>query len=136
MTQPSRPPRRVVLTLEETILFPAERASIPVPVEEWDALIERVKACKPSFPFWTATYSVAFGIGITAGLSILPIAFAPQMPGWVFTAYVTTSAVGFVAGILSVIAERAASRRQQSDIDRLVVELERRKSLAVATGGG
>ena len=136
MTQPSRPPRRVVFTREETILFPAERTSIPVPVEEWDSLIERVKACKPSFPFWTATYSVAFGIGITAGLSILPIAFAPQMPGWVFTAYVTTSAVGFAAGIVSVIAERAASRRQQSDIDRLVVELERRKSLAVATGAG
>ena len=111
-------------------------ASLVISVADWDSLLERVKACKPSFPFWTATYSVAFGIGITAGLSILPIAFAPQMPGWVFTAYVTTSAVGFAAGILSVIAERAAARRQQSDIDRLVVELERRKSLAVATGAG
>lgn len=111
-------------------------ASLVISVADWDSLLERVKACKPSFPFWTATYSVAFGIGITAGLSILPIAFAPQMPGWVFTAYVTTSAVGFAAGILSVIAERAASRRQQSGIDRLVVELERRKSLAVETGGG
>jgi len=111
-------------------------ASLVISVADWDSLLERVKAGKPAFPFWTATYSVAFGIGITAGLSILPIAFAPQMPGWVFTAYVTTSAVGFVAGIVSVIAERAASRRQQSDIDRLVVELERRKSLAVETGGG
>lgn len=136
MTPSPNDPIEITVNLRERILFRPERTSIPVPVEEWDALIERVKACKPSFPFWTATYSVAFGIGITAGLSILPIAFAPQMPGWVFTAYVTTSAVGFAAGIVSVIAERAAARRQQSDIDRLVVELERRKSLAVATGAG
>ena len=135
MTQPSRPPRRVVLTLEETILFPAERASIPVPVEDWDSLIERVKACKPSFPFWTATYSVAFGIGFTAALAIIPMYFA-QVPLWVLVAYSGVSLCGFVAGIISFIAERAASRRQQSDIDRLVVELERRKSLAVATGAG
>ena len=135
MTQPSRPPRRVVFTFEETILFPAERASIPVPVEEWDALIERVKACKPSFPFWTATYSVAFGIGITAALAIIPMYFA-QVPLWVLVAYIGLSLCGLVAGIIAVIAERAASRRQQSDIDRLVVELERRKSLAVATGAG
>ena len=135
MTQPSRPPRRVVFTREETILFPAERASIPVPVEEWDSLIERVKACKPSFPFWTATYSVAFGIGITAALAIIPMYFA-QVPLWVLVAYIGLSLCGLVAGIIAVIAERAASRRQQSDIDRLVVELERRKSLAVATGAG
>ena len=135
MTQPSRPPRRVVFTREETILFPAERANIPVPVEEWDSLIERVKACKPSFPFWTATYSVAFGIGITAALAIIPMYFA-QVPLWVLVAYSGVSLCGFVAGIISFIAERAASRRQQSDIDRLIVELERRKSLAVATGGG
>lgn len=135
MTQSSRPPRRVVFTFEETILFPAERASIPVPVEDWDSLIERVKACKPSFPFWTATYSVAFGIGATAVLSIIPMYFA-QVPLWVLVAYSGVSLCGFVAGIISFIAERAASRRQQSDIDRLVVELERRKSLAVETGGG
>ena len=135
MTQSSRPPRRVVFTFEETILFPAERASIPVPVEDWDSLIERVKAGKPSFPFWTATYSVAFGIGATAVLSIIPMYFA-QVPLWVLVAYSGVSLCGFVAGIISFIAERAASRRQQSDIDRLVVELERRKSLAVETGGG
>ena len=135
MTQSSRPPRRVVFTFEETILFPAERASIPVPVEDWDSLIERVKAGKPSFPFWTATYSVAFGIGATAVLSIIPMYFA-QVPLWVLVAYSGVSLCGFVAGIIAFIAERAASRRQQSDIDRLVVELERRKSLAVETGGG
>ena len=133
MTQSSNRPGRVSINREEIILFPAEHASILVPVEEWDSLTSRIRACKTTFPFWTATYSVAFGIAITAGLSIIPVAFTPQLPNWVFTTYVTTSAVGFVGGIISVIAERAASRRQQSDIDRLVVEMERRKSSSTAT---
>lgn len=128
-------PIEITVNLRERIIFRPERTSIPVPVEDWDALIERVKACKPSFPFWTATYSVAFGIGFTAALAIIPMYFA-QVPLWVLVAYSGVSLCGFVAGIISFIAERAASRRQQSDIDRLVVELERRKSLAVATGGG
>ena len=110
-------------------------ASLVISVADWDSLLERVKAGKPSFPFWTATYSVAFGIGATAVLSIIPMYFA-QVPLWVLVAYSGVSLCGFVAGIISFIAERAASRRQQSDIDRLVVELERRKSLAVEIGGG
>lgn len=110
-------------------------ASLVISVADWDSLLERVKACKPSFPFWTATYSVAFGIGFTAALAIIPMYFA-QVPLWVLVAYSGVSLCGLVAGIISFIAERVSSRRQQSDIDRLVVELERRKSLAVATGGG
>ena len=135
MTPSPNDPIEITVNLRERILFRPERTSIPVPVEEWDSLIERVKACKPAFPFWTATYSVAFGIGITAALAIIPMYFA-QVPLWVLVAYIGLSLCGFVAGIISFIAERAAARRQQSDIDRLVVELERRKSLAVATGGG
>ena len=123
----------ITVPVQEKILYRPGRASILVPVEEWDSLTSRIRACKTTFPFWTATYSVAFGIAITAGLSIIPVAFTPQLPNWVFTTYVTTSAVGFVGGIISVIAERAASRRQQSDIDRLVVEMERRKSSSTAT---
>ena len=110
-------------------------ASLVISVADWDSLLERVKAGKPSFPFWTATYSVAFGIGFTAALAVIPMYFA-QVPLWVLVAYSGVSLCGFVAGIISFIAERAASRRQQSDIDRLVVELERRKSLAVETGAG
>lgn len=135
MTPSPNDPIEITVNLRERILFRPERTSIPVPVEDWDSLIERVKACKPSFPFWTATYSVAFGIGITAALAIIPMYFA-KVPLWVLVAYIGLSLCGLVAGIIAVIAERAASRRQQSDIDRLVVELERRKSLAVATGGG
>ena len=136
MTQSSHRPGRVAINREEIILFPPERTSMLIPVEDWDSLTTRIRACKAAFPFWTATYSVAFGIGITAGLSVIPIAFAPQMPSWVLNAYVTTSAVGFVAGIISVIAERASSRRQQSDVDLLVAEMEQRKSSSIEAGAG
>lgn len=135
MTPSSRRPLRVAINREEIILFPAERASIPVPVEDWESLIARVKAGKPSFPFWTATYSVAFSIGVTAALSIIPMYFA-QVPLWVLVAYGGLSHCGFVGGIIAFIAERAVSRHQQSDVDRLVAELERRKALATEVGAG
>ena len=109
--------------------------SLVIPVTDWDSLIDRVKSCKPSFPFWTVTYSVAFGIGITAGLSVIPMYFA-QVPLWVLVAYIGLSLCGFVGGIIAFIAERAVSRHQQSDVDRLVAELERRKALATEVGAG
>ena len=109
--------------------------SLVISVTDWDSLIDRVKAGKPSFPFWTATYSVAFSIGVTAALSIIPMYFA-QVPLWVLVAYIGLSLCGFVGGIIAFIAERAVSRHQQSDVDRLVAELERRKTLATEVGAG
>lgn len=109
--------------------------SLVISAADWDSLIDRVKAGKPSFPFWTATYSVAFGIGITAGLSVIPMYFA-QVPLWVLVAYIGLSLCGFVGGIIAFIAGKAVSRHQQSDVDRLVAELERRKALATEAGAG
>ena len=109
--------------------------SLVISVTDWDSLISRVKAGKPSFPFWTATYSVAFGIGVTAALSIFPMYFT-RVPLWVLVAYGGLSLCGFVGGIIAFIAERAVSRHQQSDVDRLVAELERRKASATEVGAG
>lgn len=127
MTPSPNDPIEITVNLRERILFRPERTSIPVPVEEWDALIERVKACKPSFPFWTATYSVAFAIGITAGLSIIPILFS-QLPIWVLIAYAVICAFGIGIGIGLVIAARSDSHSQQSHIDDLIADMEKRRA--------
>lgn len=125
----------IIITSHHRVRARPPEDSLVISVTDWDNLLERVKACKPSFPFWTVAYSVAFGIGVTAALSIFPMYFT-QVPLWVLVAYGGLSLCGFVGGIIAFIAERAVSRHQQSDVDRLVAELERRKASATEVGAG
>ena len=89
-------------------------------------MVQRVNSCKLSVQPWAVAYSIAFGVGVTAGLSLAPIAFS-QLPWWVLTIYVVSCALGLVSGVVLVIAERALARGQRSQIDQLVSDMNQMK---------
>ena len=106
--------------------LPRERRSIPIYLDEWDELVERIESCKVSLQPWSIAYSVAFAVGVTAGLSILPIAFA-ALPSWVMTVYVVICSLGLGVGAICVVSERTLARTQHAQIDDLVSHMERIK---------
>jgi hypothetical protein len=63
-------------------------------------------------------------VGVSAGLSIAPIAFS-QLPWWVLTIYIVFCALGLGSGIILVIAEKALTGGQQSQIDSLISDMKR-----------
>ena len=101
--------------------------SLVIPVTDWDRLISRIAAGKVSIQFRMLAASVAFAIGITAGLSIIPIAFA-QLPIWVLMAYIGAFNLGVGLGIGLVVAARSDARRQCSDIDDLIADMQKRRA--------
>ena len=101
--------------------------SLVIPVTDWDSLIDRVKAGKVSLQLRALAASVAFAIGVTAGLSIIPILFS-QLPIWVLLAYAVTCAFGIGIGIGMVIAARSDAHSQQSHIDDLIADMEKRRA--------
>jgi hypothetical protein len=109
------------------IITRPEQVSIPIPLDEWDELVDSVRSCRVTIYPWAIAYSVAFGVGVTAGLSIAPIAFS-RLPWWVLTIYTVFCALGLGMGIICVVAERVLARRQQSQIDRLIFQMERTKA--------
>lgn len=98
--------------------------SLVISVADWDRLISRIAAGKVSLQFRMLAASVTFAIGITAGLSIIPIAFA-QLPIWVLMAYIAAFNLGVGLGIGLVVAARSDARRQRSDIDDLIADMEK-----------
>ena len=102
-------------------------ASLVISVTEWDSLMSRIAACKVSIQFRMLAASVAFAVGITAGLSIIPIAFA-QLPIWVLMAYIAAFNLGAGLGIGLVIAARNDARSQRSDIDGLLADMGERRA--------
>ena len=101
--------------------------SLVIPVTEWDSLMSRIAACKVSVQFRMLAASVAFAVGVTAGLSIIPIAFA-QLPIWVLMAYIAAFNLGVGLGLGLVIAARSDARSQHSDIDGLLADMGERRA--------
>ena len=126
MTSHPAGPGENLQLVEVRILNPVPRVAIPVDLEEWESLANRIASCKVSLRPWAIAYSVAFAVGVTAGLSIMPIAYA-QLPAWVLTTYIVICTLGLASGAICVISERALAGSQQTQIDDLVADMRRLK---------
>lgn len=104
------------------VMPPQEPVYLLIPIEDWDRLMERLEACKISLRLWSVAYSIMFGIAITAGLSIVPIA-ASDVAGWVLNLYIAVTAAALAGGIALVISERFAAKRHASQIDDLISDM-------------
>ncbi len=94
----------------------------------------KVASCRVAVHPWSIAYSVAFTLGVTAGLSIAPLAFA-ELPLWVLTVYIALCAVGLVSGLILVVAERVSAQSQRGQIDNLISDMGNiRASLTESTG--
>ena len=121
MEQESQP-QYVHIRTSVRLLRPPVQVALAVPVAKWDELIDRIKGFKPDFRPWSIAYSISFGIGITAGISIAPLMIS-GLPTWVVMAYVAISASALAIGVGLVIAERALAKQQSSQIDLLTDEM-------------
>ena len=109
------------------VLKPPDPVYLLIPVEEWDRLAERLESCKVSLRLWSVAYSIMFGIAITAGLSIAPIALS-DVSGWVLNVYIAVAAASLAAGIVMVIAEKLAAKYQAEQIDDLIADMARKRN--------
>lgn len=109
------------------VLAPTTKDAIPVAVDDWNSLIERIKGCKALVRRWPIVYSVAFSVAIAVGVSMIAVDFT-QHSTWVFAAYVSVTALSIGAGAVSVIADWLTQRHQADNVDLLVSDMERVRS--------
>ena len=80
MAEQHERPQEIQVGTRLRIITPPDQVSIPIPLEQWDSLLNRVDSCRVSVQWWSVAYSIAFGVGVTAGLSIAPVAIS-GLPG-------------------------------------------------------
>ena len=78
---------------------------------------------KPGFRPWAVAYSVLFGIGVTAGLSIAPL-MVSDAPSWAVPSYGATCASALVIAVAFVFVDKSLTKHQVSQISHLVDEME------------
>ena len=86
-------------------------------------MIQRINALKPGFRPWAIAYSVLFGIGATAGLSIVPL-MNSDAPSWAVPTYAATCASALVTAVAFVFVDKSLTRHEVSHITQLVGEME------------
>ena len=109
-----RPPLRVVA--------PPEEVALAIPVAKWDELVARIQGFKPDFRPLAIAYSIFFGIGVTAGLSIAPLLIS-GIAAWVIGVYAAITICGFAIGAVLLVAERLLGKQQSSQIALLTSEM-------------
>ncbi len=112
------------LTIQPEIraYYSSRQDNLVVPVSAWNGFIDRVKRSKQQFRPWSISYSVLFGIGITALLSIAPLLIADANL-WIVAIYAIAAATSILVGVGLIFMERQLTKYQASDIDQLASEM-------------
>lgn len=115
------------------INIPPTQEGLVISVSAWNGFIERVKGAKRGFRPWSIAYSVLFGIGITAGLSIAPLMIA-EASLWIVATYAAASATSILVGVALIFMERQLARHQDTHIHQLVSEMEHIRDESLSDG--
>ena len=112
------------LTIQPEIraYYSSRQDNLVVPVSAWNGFIDRVKRSRQPFRPWSISYSVLFGIGITALLSIAPLLIADANL-WIVAIYAIAAATSILVGVGLIFMERQLTKYQASDIDQLASEM-------------
>ena len=102
---------------------PPIRDALVVPLVVWDRLIQRLNSFKSDSRPWAVAYSVFFGIGVTAGLSIVPLTIS-DAPSWAVPTYSAICASAFIIGVAFVFVERSLTKHRVSQIGQMADEME------------
>ena len=121
MSQP-RGQRQRVLRRETRLNYPPTEEALVISVSDWDGLIRRITNLQADLRKLPVAYSIFFGVGVTAGLSLAPILIS-GLPTWVMMLYVAICAAALALGIGLLIADSVLSKQRSIQIDQLANEM-------------
>ena len=113
----------IIIRSDLRAIHPPVRMALVIPIAAWDRLIQRLNTLKTGFRPWAVAYSVLFGIGATAGLSIIPLAIS-EAPSWAVPTYVAVCVSSIVIGVSFIFVDRSLIKHQSLHISQLAGEME------------
>lgn len=102
--------------------YPPIQEGLAISVSDWDGLVQSIRNLQPDLRRLPVAYSIFFGVGVTAGLSIAPLLIS-SLPLWVILVYVAICAAALALGVGLLIADRVLSKQRSIQIERLTDEM-------------
>jgi len=110
---------------DETIYLPSNDGCYSIRKFDWNRIKRKViytgEKKEIDFKLW---YSILYGIGGSAGLSIIPITFTKDLPDWTKPLYIIISIFSVLIAILFTIMNSRFKKNKEVDLIEIKNEME------------
>lgn len=109
---------------DETVYLPSDDGCYSIRKFDWNRIKERITSFgqKKNIDF-SKFSSILYGVGFSAGLSIIPINLADNVPSWVNPFYVSITFFSIVVAILFTIIDSKTKKNNEIDIKEIEKEM-------------
>jgi hypothetical protein len=116
---------------EETVYIAADDSYYSIRKFDWKRLKRLASKEQIKNVNLTIIYSILFGFAGSTGVSIIPLYYADNLPGWVTPIYIFISLICIGVAILLVILDKTIQKTQNADIDEIKIEMEEIEKLYI-----
>lgn len=110
---------------DETVYLPSDDGCYSIRKFDWSRIKRKIDntGSKDNVDF-KLSYSILYGVGGSAGLSILPIAYAENLPRWVTPLYVIISIFGIGTAFILNVMDNKLDKNKDIDLTEIKEEME------------
>lgn len=110
---------------DETVYLPSDDGCYSIRKFDWSRIKRKIDntGSKDNVDF-KLSYSILYGVGGSAGLSILPIAYAENLPSWVTPLYVIISIFGIGTAFILNVMDNKLDKNKDIDLTEIKEEME------------
>jgi len=109
---------------EETVYVAKNDGSYSIRRIDWERIKRMVDNPNQKEISYDIFYSILFGVAGSSGVSIIPIAFATNLPSWVTPAYVIMTISCLTIGIVFKIIDSKTTSNKKIKIDEIRTEMD------------
>jgi hypothetical protein len=110
---------------DETVYLPSDDGCYSIRKFDWSRIKRKIDSTgtKDNIDF-KLSYSILYGVGVSAGLSIIPIAYADNLPSWVTPLYVIISIFGIGLAVILNVMDNKLDINKNIDLTEIKEEME------------
>jgi hypothetical protein len=110
---------------DETIYLPSNEGCYSIRKFDWNRIKRKViytgEKKEVDFKLW---YSILYGVGASAGLSIIPIAYTNDLPSWTKPLYIIVALFSILIAIVFTIMNSRFKNNKMVDLIEIKNEME------------
>jgi len=91
---------------------------------DWNRTKRLLDNIQPEPKFLRTAYSASFGAAITAGATIIPIRYVPQIPHWFLLLYIFFAGFALSLGIILILVDIYNTTSKSTDLKSLRIDMQ------------
>lgn len=110
---------------DETVYLPSDDGCYSIRKFDWSRIKRKVdNTGKKNNVDFKLFYSILYGVGGSAGLSIIPIAFADNLPNWVTPLYIIITFFSIGVAIILTVMDSKVQKNKEIDLNEIITEMD------------